>query len=77
MAVFLYDEFGVSLTILTISRTLAVVGWSKKIACRMAKERNTDLRDYYLYKLSECRSDQLVYIDESGCDSRIGFRRTA
>jgi hypothetical protein len=29
-----------------------------------------------MYKLSSFRSYQLVYVDESGCDKRIGFRRT-
>lgn len=28
-----------------------------------------------LYKLSDCRSYQLVFIDESGCDKRSGHRR--
>ena len=42
----------------------------------IANERNADLRDFYLHKLSAFRSHQLVYVDESGCDKRIGFRRT-
>ena len=29
-----------------------------------------------MHKLSAFRSYQLVYVDESGCDKRIGFRRT-
>ena len=29
-----------------------------------------------MYKLSAFRSYQLVYVDESGCDKRISFRRT-
>ena len=37
---------------------------------------DTDLRDYYLHNLSAFQSWQLVYVDESGCDKRIGFRRT-
>jgi hypothetical protein len=49
--------------------------WSRKTARRVAKGRNADLRDYYLYKLSFYRSYQLVYIDESGCDRRVGRRR--
>jgi transposase len=76
MAIFLYDEFKAVLTTSTISRALASVGWSKKAARRVAKERNADLRDFYLHNLSEFRSYHLVYIDESGCDNRIGFRRT-
>jgi transposase len=76
MAIFLYDEFEVVVTTPTISRALALAGWSRKAARRVAKERNADLRDFYLHNLSEFRSYHLVYINESGCDNRIGFRRT-
>ncbi|RYP01002.1 hypothetical protein DL763_000423 [Monosporascus cannonballus] len=76
MAIYLYDEFEVLLTTSSISRALASARWSKKVARRIARERNADLRDFYLYKLSAFRSYHLVYVDESGCDSRIGFRRT-
>ena len=53
--VFLYDEFEVVVTTPTISRALASAGWSRKAACRVAKERNADLRDFYLHNLSEFR----------------------
>ena len=76
MIVFPYDEFGIFLTTSTISRALKSAGWSKKSTRHVAKERNADLRDLYLHNLSAFRSYHLVYIDESGCDSRIGFRRT-
>jgi hypothetical protein len=76
MAIFLYDEFGVLVNTSTISRALASIRWTKKAARQVAKERNADLRDYYLRNLSEFRSYHLVYVDESGCDKRIGFRRT-
>ncbi|KAJ5371882.1 hypothetical protein N7517_003888 [Penicillium concentricum] len=32
--------------------------------------------DYYLHNLSEFQSYHLVYVDESGSDKRVGFRRT-
>jgi hypothetical protein len=76
IAVFLWDEFEVLVTVYRIGRALASVGWSKKAAQRVAKERDADLRDFYLYKLSFFRPHHLVYVDESGCDKRIGFRRT-
>jgi transposase len=76
MVVFLWDEFEILVTTHSISRALASIRWSKKIARRIAKERNADLRDFYLQKLSAYRSYHLVYIDESGCDKRAGFRRT-
>jgi len=52
------------------------VGWSKKNIRRVAKERNAELRNFYLYKLSSFHSYQVVYVDESGSDTRGGFRRT-
>jgi transposase len=76
IAVFLWDEFDAQVTVHSISRALASAGWSKKAAQRVARQRNADLRDFYLYKFSAFRSYQLVYVDESGCDKRIGFRRT-
>jgi len=76
MAVFLYDEFGIHVRIPSISRALKSIGWTKKAIRQVAQERNKELRDYYLYNLSEFRSYHLVYVDESGCDKRIGFRRT-
>ncbi|GFF55645.1 transposase [Aspergillus lentulus] len=76
MVVFLWDEFGKRVTIQSISRALASVGWSKKAARQVAKGQNADLRDYYVHTLSSFSSYQLVYVDESGCDKRVGFRRT-
>jgi hypothetical protein len=76
MAVFFWDEFSALVPTATISRTLKAIGWSKKAARRVAKEQNPDLRDFYLHNLSAFRSCHLVFVDESGCDKREGFRRT-
>lgn len=76
MAMFLFNEFDVLFTTHSIRRALASVMWSKKAARRVAQQRNADLRDFYLYQLSDCRSYHLVYVDESGCDGRVGLRRT-
>jgi transposase len=76
MAVFLYDEFNVLISTACISRALKSIRWTRKAARHIACERNDELRDYYLYNLSAFRSYHLVYVDESGCDKRIGFRRT-
>ena len=76
MAVFLWDEFEIMVTTHSISRALSSIRWSTKNMRRIAKEQNADVRDLYLHKLSAFKSYQLVYIDESGCDKRAGFRRT-
>ena len=75
MTTFLRDEFRVNVAPSTISRTLASIGWSRKATRRISKARSADLRDYYLYRLSDFRSFHLIYVDESGCDKRTGFRR--
>jgi transposase len=76
MADFLYNEFELLVSTYTISRALRSQGWTKKVARRIAQERNADLRNYYLHQLSDFRSYHLIFIDESGCDKRAGFRRT-
>ncbi|GAB7336302.1 hypothetical protein MBLNU13_g09049t2 [Cladosporium sp. NU13] len=76
LAAFFREEFDVDVSTSTISRTLIAEGWSKKMVRRKAKEQSADLRDKYLHELSAFASCHLVYIDESGCDRRVGFRRT-
>jgi transposase len=76
MAVFLHDDFGVLPSISSLSRALKSIGWSKKGTRHVPQERNADLRDFYRYNLSEFQSWQLIYVDESGCDKRVGFRRS-
>lgn len=76
MAVFLWDEFQTLVTTSSIRRALVAEGWSKKTARQQARERNADLREFYLHNLSDFQSYHLVYVDESGCDKRVGFRRT-
>jgi len=76
MAVSLWDEFEVHVSTFSISRALKDIGWSKKAARHFAEEQNAELRDIYLYSLTQFQSYHLVFIDESGCDKRIGFRRT-
>ncbi|RBR26546.1 uncharacterized protein FIESC28_00663 [Fusarium coffeatum] len=75
MVEFLEKEFQAAIPAANIGRALRSARWTRKTARRVAEGRNADLRDYYLYKLSFYRSYQLVYIDESGCDRRVGRRR--
>lgn len=75
MRSFMLNEFGVLVSISTISRALSRMRWSKKIMRRRAKERNPDLRDFYMYKIADLHSWQLIFVDESGCDKRAGLRR--
>ena len=76
MAKFLWDEFNILPSSTSIQRALSQAGWTKKTARQRAKEQNPRLRDFYQHKLSEFRSYHLVFVDESGCDKRVGNRWT-
>jgi transposase len=76
MVDWVWDHFQVQVTIYSIKRALDSRGWTPKKIGRIAKARNADLRDLYLHNTSEFRSYHYVFVDESGCDKRIGYRRT-
>jgi hypothetical protein len=76
MELFLLDKFDVSIPKSTISDALHHIWWSRKTARQKDRKRNADLRDDYCHLISEFCLYHLVYVDESGCDKWIGFRRT-
>ncbi|KAF6808439.1 hypothetical protein CPLU01_15672 [Colletotrichum plurivorum] len=75
MADSLYRHFGTRISERSIGRTLRSIGWTRKTIRRIAQQRNDDLRDHYLHRISQYQSYQLVFVDESGCDRRAGYRR--
>lgn len=75
MVTFLHEKTGVEVSLSSISRTLKAMGWSRKMCRRIAQQRDNELRDAYLHKVSKLRAEQLVFIDESGCDKKAGHRR--
>jgi transposase len=76
MAEFIWDEYGLDVSVDSVRRSLKACDWSKKKTRRVACERDPDLRDACLRELSEYRSYQLIFVDESGCDTLAGVRRT-
>jgi transposase len=76
MVLFLWEKFKVQVTTFSVARALNHINWTKKTIRRVANGRNADLRDLYLYNTSDFLSYQYVFVDESGCDERIGYRRT-
>jgi hypothetical protein len=76
MVAFLLDEFNAEVSAFSIGRALKARDWLQKTIRRVAKGRNADLRDLYLHNTSDIHSYHYVFVDESGCDKRIGFRRT-
>ena len=76
MTHFIWEGFETEITQCSISRALKYEGWPKKKAKQKAWERNTNLCNDYFHLISNYHSYQLVFVDESGCDKRIGARRT-
>jgi hypothetical protein len=60
----------------SVSRALNSISRSKKKIRRVSKARSADLRDLYVHNTSNFLSFQYVFVDESGCDRRDGYRRT-
>lgn len=75
MAAFLRKYYEADVSRFSISRALRRDKWSQKATQNVAQERNLDLRDEYMHQISQYRSEQLVFVDESGIDKSIGIRR--
>jgi hypothetical protein len=75
IADFLYRRFRKRISDRSIGRTLRSIGWTRTTIHRIAQQRDADLRDHYLHRISQYKSYQLVFVDESGCDGRAGYRR--
>ncbi|EKG09377.1 DDE superfamily endonuclease CENP-B-like protein [Macrophomina phaseolina MS6] len=75
LAWFILDEFDVLVSQSTISRALTRQGWSYKTARFVSNSRNYDARNQYLEQISAFASWQLVFVDESGVDTRNGRRK--
>ena len=68
---FLYDEFDIVISQSTISRMLKQARYNRKIAQRVAAERDEKLRSEWKQRLMSWTSDQLVFLDES-----VAYERT-
>lgn len=75
MADLLYRRYRRKISERSISRILRSTGWTRTTIRRIAQQRDANLRDHYLHRISKYKSYQLVFVDESGCDGRAGYRR--
>jgi transposase len=72
---FVFEKFGQKVSERSIGRALRSIGWTRTTIRRIAQQRDEDLRDYYLHRISDFKSYHLIFVDESGCDRRAGYRR--
>jgi transposase len=74
MARFFHSEFGARISERSIGRLLRRMDWTRKTIHRIAQQRDADNRDFYLHRIAQYKSYQLVFVDESGCDGRDTHR---
>ncbi len=76
MSEYHWNRYGLHASEASLRRCLKACAWTRKKNRRIAQERESDLRDTYLHELSQYKFNQLVFVDESGCDTGTGIRRT-
>ena len=58
----------------TVCRLLKKHGFTKKMRY-VALQRNSQFRADFMAKILQYRRDQLVWVDETGCDCKEGMRK--
>jgi DDE superfamily endonuclease len=72
---FLYDEFGVEVSIPTIHCVLKKSQWSQKATSHRAAERSMPLRKAWEGIQKKYEADQLIFLDESAANERTSDRK--
>ena len=73
MAYFLVDEYGLTVSPITVYRALKRSKWSRKVQRKIAAQRNAQLRSHWMMSvLPKYRPEQLIFLDESAACERTG-----
>jgi hypothetical protein len=75
MADFLYRRFRKRISDRLIGQTLRSMGWTRTMICCIAQQQDANLQDHYLHRILQYKSNQLLFVDVSGCDGRAGHWR--
>lgn len=75
LALAVYDEFGVHITLVTVWSVLKRKGWSRKIAKEKAAQRSALLRNLWRTRCVDWPVEKLVFVDESASNERTGYRK--
>lgn len=72
----LYDEYDLAVSLLTIHNELKRAKWSRKVATKRAAEQSDALRRVFQARVQiNYTSKQIIAIDESACNERTGDRK--
>lgn len=70
-----YDVSGMCVSESTICRVLHKCGVTRKQMRQVAVQRSTSLRGYFMARVLLYRKEQLVWLDETGCDNKTFMRK--
>ena len=71
----IHDVIGVEVSNATICRILRKHGFTRKKIRQVAQQRCTELRARFRAEMSFFSVDQLVWVDETGCDKKSAIRK--
>jgi transposase len=72
----LLDELNLDVSILSVSRELKRMNWSRKLASKKAAEQSDALRRVFQARCQQnYTAEQIVAVDESACNERTGDRK--
>jgi hypothetical protein len=75
MCWFVWDEFEISVNDSIVSRALKRLSWNRKKMMRQTAQRNQQLRNDWMQRLSEWIVEQLIFLNESAACERTDDRR--
>jgi transposase len=75
MCWFVWDVFEISVNDSIVSKALKRLNWNRKKMMRKTAQRNQQLRNDWMQRLSEWIAEQLIFLDESAACERTDDRR--
>jgi hypothetical protein len=77
MKEWLCEERGINVSISTVHQLLQRNNWTQKSLKLVSRDRSELIRKEYLYKMSGYKADDLVFLDESIFNEKMGWRKKA
>jgi transposase len=75
MCWFVWDEFEIFVDDSIVNKTLKRLSWNRKKMMRQIAQRNQQLRNDWMQRLSEWIAEQLIFLNESAACERTDDRR--
>jgi hypothetical protein len=75
MCSFIWNEFEISINDSIVNKVLKRLNWNRRKMMRQIAQRNQQLRNDWMQRLSEWIAEQLIFLNENAACERIDDRR--